>query len=92
MQIPRKIGYSQVADIRPGHTAGWLHITLDVMRDQPYLIAPGEPVMVQRPGHCEAPCCENCAREVGDDVHHCRAHWDAGERQGALDQREEVEA
>ncbi len=97
MQIPFKIGYSQVVVITPGLTAGWLHIKLAVMPTPGayYTISPGTPVMVQRPGHCEAPCCEDCGRDVnpdGRDHRYCKAHWDAWERPESIDQREEVEA
>lgn len=32
---------------------------------------------VLRPGVCGARACERHVREVGDGVHHCRAHWRA---------------
>lgn len=30
---------------------------------------------VQREATCDQPCCYFCAREPGDDVHHCMDHW-----------------
>jgi hypothetical protein len=26
---------------------------------------------------CRAPCCEAHAREIGEDRHYCRVHWEA---------------
>lgn len=36
-------------------------------------------VYVLRPGVCGARCCERHAREVGEGVAYCRAHWRAWE-------------
>lgn len=36
-------------------------------------------VTVVRRGRCEAPCCEFHQREVGDNRHYCRDHWELRE-------------
>lgn len=93
MQIPKKIGYSGVNQIEDGITIGFLHVWLEFdPHAKPYILNRSEPVMVRRNGACEAPCCVNCAREVAENRHYCRAHWDAWERRDAIDQREEVTA
>ena len=56
-----------------------------------HAVQPGVPVMVLRPGHCGAACCDDCGREVAPSHRYCPAHWDAWERHGELDQRVKVE-
>lgn len=53
-------------------------------------VVPGHTVMVMRPGHCDAPICDACCREVALGRNYCRAHWSAHERQGEFDQSLEV--
>lgn len=36
-------------------------------------------VTVLRPGTCDAPCCEQHHRSVGDDTDYCMNHWKAWE-------------
>jgi hypothetical protein len=39
-------------------------------------------VVVLRLGTCDQPCCDNCAREPDENVHHCQDHW--GVHEGRL--------
>lgn len=40
----------------------------------PWMLAE-DVVTVRRPGTCDAPCCEQHAREVGEDRHYCAGCW-----------------
>ncbi|HWE50498.1 MAG TPA: hypothetical protein VG273_11935 [Bryobacteraceae bacterium] len=31
--------------------------------------------VVNRPATCDNPCCDSCARQPAEDVHHCQDHW-----------------
>jgi hypothetical protein len=37
-------------------------------------------VSTERPRRCQAFVCESCARESAENVHYCRAHWNAWEQ------------
>lgn len=93
LRLPRTLTYSRVNQVENKISAEWLHVWLDIdPHGKALMIGTTEPVMVMRNGHCEAPCCDRCSWEVAEGVRYCRAHWDAAERQDAIDQRVEVEA
>jgi hypothetical protein len=45
----------------------------------PYLRYEPDTAVTLRPGTCDAACCDAHAREVGEDVHYCFAHWNSWE-------------
>jgi hypothetical protein len=38
---------------------------------------PDEEIRILRRGPCRAPCCEAHTREIADNRHYCKAHWEA---------------
>lgn len=90
LEVPSKVAFELVENIRRAIGSESYYVRTAITGDK--FVPMRAPLMVMRNGRCEAPCCDQCAREVAEGVRYCRAHWDAGERQGAVDQLVEVEA
>lgn len=68
-------------------SAAWVDIQTDLKMVS---VKPKTAILTLRIGACGTVCCVNCAREVAEGHHVCRAHWDAWELRDAVDQRMEV--